>query len=148
MTLVRVMAGVVFFGAAVLAGTAGAAELKLLTVDAMKPALQELAPAFEAASKHKLKVEYAAPDAAEKKIVSADEDYDLVILDKPRMDKLNSAANIAGGSMKEVAKQGSDAYIVAQTNATQQPLQGMALIDFLNGPKAKEVFKAKGLTPG
>src|ERR1044071_7374358 len=72
MTLVRVMAGVVFFGAAVLAGTAGAAELKLLTVDAMKPALQELAPAFEAASKHKLKVEYAAPDAAEKKIVSAD----------------------------------------------------------------------------
>jgi len=81
MTVGRVAAGLVFLAAATAAGGAGAAELKLISVEALKPALQELAPAFEAASKHKLKVDYGTADAVEKKI--ADEDYDVVILDAP-----------------------------------------------------------------
>jgi len=64
------------------------------------------------------------------------------------IDKLNGAAVIAGGSMKELAKQGSDAYIAATPNATQEPLPAAALIEFLAGAKAKDVFKAKGLQPG
>ena len=146
MTVGRLTAGLAFLAAAAMAGSAGAAELKLLSVEALKPALQELAPAFEAASKNKLKVDYGTADAVEKKI--ADEDYDVVILDKPRIDKLNGAAVIAGGSMKEVAKHGSDAYIAATPNATQEPLAAAAFIDFLAGAKAKDVLKAKGLTPG
>jgi len=146
MTVGRVAAGLIFLAAAAAAGGAGAAELKLISVEALKPALQELAPAFEAASKHKLKIDYGTADAVEKKI--ADEDYDVVILDKPRIDKLNGAAVIAGGSMKELAKQGSDAYIAATPNATQEPLPAAALIEFLAGAKAKDVFKAKGLQPG
>jgi len=131
-----------------MAGRAGAAELKPISVEAMKPALQELARAFEAASKHKLKVDYGTADAVEKKIVKDDEDYDVVILDKPRIDKLNGSAVIAGGSMKELAKQGSDALIAATPNATQEPLPAAALIDFLASAKAKEVYKAKGMQPG
>ena len=49
---------VLFVAIAAMAGEAGAAELKLLSVEAMKPALQELAPAFELSAKHKLKIEY------------------------------------------------------------------------------------------
>jgi molybdate transport system substrate-binding protein len=145
MTIGRFTAGLAFLAAALVAGNAGAAELKVLSVEAMKPALQELAPAFEGASKHKLKVEYAAPEAIEKKI-AAKEEYDVVILDKPRVDKLYGAADIAGGSMKNVAKQGADTILVAASpNTTQEPLPAMALIDFLHGPKAAEVYKAKGL---
>ena len=147
MIAIRLTAALLFLGAAAMAGEAGAAELKLLSSEAMKPALQELAPAYEAASKNKLKIEYGAPEAVEKKIDSQEE-YDVVILDKPRVDKLYSAAKVAGGSMKPVAKQGADTYIAASPNTTEQPLPAMALIDFLHGPKAIEVYKAKGLQPG
>jgi ABC-type molybdate transport system substrate-binding protein len=146
MKLARLAAGVLFLGATV-GANAGAAELRVLSVEALKPALQELAPAFESASKHKLKIEYGTPDAVEKK-VKGDEDYDVVILDKPHMDKLNSAADIAGGSMKEVVKHGSDSFIAATPNSTQQPLPAAALIDFLHSAKAVEVYKAKGLQSG
>jgi ABC-type molybdate transport system substrate-binding protein len=145
MNLARFAAAILFVGATAVAGNADAAELKLLSVEAMKPALQELAPAFEAASKHKLKIEYGTPDAVEKK-AAGDDDYDVVILDKPRMDKLNSAANVAGGSMKEVAKHGADSFIAATPNSTQEPLAAASLIEFLHGPKAAEVYKAKGIS--
>jgi len=147
MNLVRVTAGILFLGATAVGGSASAADLKVLSVEALKPALQELAPAFESASKHKLKIEYGTPDAVEKKL-KGDEDYDVVILDKPHMDKLNAAADIAGGSMKEVVKHGSDSFIAATPNSTQAPLPAAALIDFLHSPKAVEVYKAKGLQSG
>ena len=60
MIVMRLTAALLFLGA--IAGQAGAAEVKLLSVEAMKPALQELAPAFETASKHKLKIEYGTPE--------------------------------------------------------------------------------------
>jgi ABC-type molybdate transport system substrate-binding protein len=140
------VAGLFLLGTMVMATQARAVELKLLSIEAMKPALQELATAFEADSKNKLKIEYAAPEAIEKKII--DEDYDVIILDKPRVDKLYAAANIAGGSMKAVAKKDADIYVAATPNSTQEPLSAMGLINFLHSPKATEVYKAKGLQPG
>ena len=147
MNLARLTAGMVFLATAAAAGNAGAAELKLIIVEAFKPALQELAPAFEAESKHKLKIEYGTPEVVEKK-VAGDDDYDVIIIDKPRMDKLNRAATVAGGSMKEVVKHGADTYIAATPNTTQEPLPAVALINFLRSPKAVEVYKAKGMQPG
>ena len=144
MIVARMIAGLFFVAAAVAATSAGAAELKLLSIEAMKPALQELTAAYEADSKHKLKIEYAAPEAIEKKIAD-NEDYDVVILDKPRVDKLYAAANVAGGSMKPVAKKDADTFVAATPNSTQEPLSAMGLINFLKGPKAAEVYKAKGL---
>ena len=64
----RLTAGLVFLVAAVATANAGAAELKVLSVDAMRPALQQLAPAFEAATKNKLKIDYGTAAAVEKKI--------------------------------------------------------------------------------
>jgi ABC-type molybdate transport system substrate-binding protein len=135
MNLARLAAAILFLGGLAVGGTANAAELKVLSVEALKPALQELAPAFESASKHKVKIEYGTPDAVEKKL-KGDEDYDVVIADKAHMDKLNAAADIAGGSMKEVVKHGADTFIAATPNSTQQPLPAAALIDFLHGPKS------------
>jgi ABC-type molybdate transport system substrate-binding protein len=144
MNLARFTAGMLFLATAAAASNAGAAELKLIIVEAFKPALQELAPAFEAESKHKLKIEYGTPDAVAKK-VAGDDDYDVVIIDKPRMNKLRLAATVVGGSMKDVVKQGADTYVAATPNTTQEPMPAVALINFLRSPKAAEVYKAKGM---
>ncbi|MGC2202998.1 MAG: substrate-binding domain-containing protein [Stellaceae bacterium] len=141
-------AGVVFLAAVAVAADAGAVELKVLSVEAMRPALQELAKEFEAASKHKLNIDYATAAAVEKKIDS-EEEYDIVIVDAAITKKLDGAAKVAGGSTKEIAKQGPDhSYDASTTNWTQQPHADKELIDFLTAPKAAEVYKAKGMQPG
>jgi molybdate transport system substrate-binding protein len=80
------------------AGQAGAAELNVISAGAMRGPLQELAPEFEKTSGHKLKIEYGTAGAVEKKAGAEDAEYDIVILTKPRMDKLVKEAKIAGGA--------------------------------------------------
>jgi ABC-type molybdate transport system substrate-binding protein len=148
MSMRGLTAGIVFLAAAAVAADAGAAELTVLSVEVMRPALQELGKEFEASSKHKLKIEYATAAAIEKKIDS-EEEYDIVIVDAAITKKLDGAAKVAGGSTKEIAKQGPDhSYDVSTTNWTQQPHADKELIDFLTAPKAAEVYKAKGMQPG
>ena len=143
----RMAVGFVFLAVGA-AGSAGAAELKVLSVDTMKPALQELAPAFETASKDKLKIDYASADAVEKKIDS-EEEYDVVIVDHAITGKLIGKAKLAGGLVKWVAKKSPDlVYDASTTNFSSQPLAAADLINFLATPKAAEVYKAKGLQPG
>ena len=145
MIVSRITAGLLFLTAVAMAATgASAAELKLLSVEAMKPALQELTPAFEADSKHKLKVEYAAPEAIEKKITS-DEDYDVVILDKPRVDKLYAAANVAGARSLFVAiPQAFEAgQIVYKARAANPDL---VIVARAHGDAEVEHLKAQGAT--
>jgi ABC-type molybdate transport system substrate-binding protein len=140
--------GILFFAAAVVSADAGAAELKVLSVEAMRPALQELAKEFEAASKHKLKIDYAPAAAIEKKI-DDEEEYDIVIVDAAITKKLDAAAKIAGGSTKSLAKQSPDhSYDASTTNWTQEPLADKELIGFLTAPKAAAVYKSKGMQPG
>ena len=88
------------------------AELKVLSVIPMRPSLQELAPAFEASSGHKLKVEYATTGAVEQRIVN-DEEADVVILTKSLADKLGDlhpttsemqSVKIVGGTVKPLAR--------------------------------------------
>jgi len=142
--LARGVALVLFVAIAALAGKAGAAELKLLSVEAMKPALQELVPAFESSAKHKLKIDYATAADIEKK-VSAAEEYDVVIVDKPITNKLIAEAKVAGGVVKSLAKQNEQVYDISTTNWTDEPLAAAALVNFLSAPKAADVYKAKGL---
>src|SRR6476661_11066145 len=90
---IRLLAVVVAGLAGLYAGAAGAAELKVLSTEAMRPILQELAPAFEAASKNKLVIAYASDDDVAKK-VAADESIDIAIMTKAPMDKLVKSARI------------------------------------------------------
>ena len=59
MRTIRLLAGTLALVTGVLAAEASAAELKVLSAGAMRGVLQELGPAFETASGHKLKIEYA-----------------------------------------------------------------------------------------
>jgi ABC-type molybdate transport system substrate-binding protein len=126
-------------------GDARAAELKVLSTEAMRAVLQELAPAFEAASKHKLVIAYAADADVEQK-VATDDTIDIAILTKPRIDKLVKAARILTGT--KVLAQGASpdlVYVVGSSFFTEQPVAATALVDFLAGPAAKKVYEAKGL---
>ena len=138
--------GILFLVATVWAAGAVAAELKVLSVEAMQPALLQLAPAFETASKNKLNIDYATAAAVEKKIID-EEEYDVVIVDTPITTNLGAAAKIATGSIRTLAKQNAErVYDASSTNWCQEPGAAMALIDFL--AKSSEVYKAKGLQPG
>jgi molybdate transport system substrate-binding protein len=85
------------------AGPAGAAEIKVLSAGAMRAVLEQLAPAFEKSSGHKLVIEYATAGKVDEK-VAADEAIDIVILTKPRADKLVRTAKLVGGTATELAR--------------------------------------------
>jgi molybdate transport system substrate-binding protein len=100
--MIQLAAGALALVAGLSAATSGAAELKVLSARTMRAVLQELGPAFESASGHKLKIEYATLVVIEQKI-AADDEIDVAILTKPRVDKLVSQAKIVGGSTKTLA---------------------------------------------
>jgi len=103
MRTIRLLAGTLALVTGVLAAEASAAELKVLSAGAMRAALQELAPAFEAASGHKLRIEFVTAGVVEQKVAAGDE-IDVAILTKPRLDKLVSGAKIVGGTTKTLAR--------------------------------------------
>ena len=117
MRTIRLLAGTLALVSGVLAAEVSAAELKVLSAGAMRAALQELAPAFETASGHKLKIEYTTAGGVEQK-VAADDEIDVAIATKPRMDKLAREAKIVGGTMKTLA----GAEIGLAAFATQVPV--------------------------
>jgi ABC-type molybdate transport system substrate-binding protein len=126
-------------------GAAGAAELKVLSTEAMRPMLQELAPAFEAASKNKLVIAYASDADVEKK-VATDESIDIAIMTKGQIDKLVKTARLLTATKVLATGASPDqVYVVGSSFFTEQPLAATALIDFLGGPEAKKVYEAKGL---
>src|SRR5215470_3027948 len=98
----RLLAGTFALATSVFVVEASGAELKVLSAGAMRAAVQELAPAFEAASGNKLKIEYANVGDIEKKVSSGDE-IDVAILTKPGVDKLVREAKIVGGSTQTLA---------------------------------------------
>lgn len=103
MRAIRLLVAAVVVLAGVSAGQSSANELKVLSAIAVRPALQELAPAFETASKHKLKIEYATAGAVAQKI-EADDELDVVILTQPLVAKLVKQAKIVGGTTKVLAR--------------------------------------------
>ena len=144
-TAIQLLAVVLALLTGLFAGAAGAAELKVLSTEAMRPILQELAPAFEAASKNKLVIAYAADADVEQKVAS-DDTIDIAILTKARIDKLVKSARILTATKVLATGSSPDlVYVVGSSFFTEQPLAATALIDFLAGPAAKKVYEAKGL---
>ena len=129
-------------------GGADAAELKVVSATEVKAALQELAPAFEKKSGHKLKIEYGTNAQVEDQ-VDKDAALDVAILNKAQADKLVSKAKLVGGSAVTLGKMNPDLIFVAASPAvSDQPLPAKAFIDYLATPEAKAVLKAKGIEPG
>jgi molybdate transport system substrate-binding protein len=141
------IAGIVALVTGLCVGSAAAAELKVLCADALRPAVQELAPAFEKSSGHKLSIQYDTAENIEKK-VAAEDPIDVAILTKPQVDKLVRIAKLVGGSTANLATKGPDlVFVGAAPPYSEQALAAKAFIDFLAAPANKEVYKAKGFEP-
>jgi len=100
---IRFFAAAVMLLAGLASSAAGAAEIKVVSAAAMRAALQELAPEFEKASGNRLKIEYATAGKVEEK-VTADEEIDVAILTKPRVDRLVGNGKLVGGTTAPLAR--------------------------------------------
>src|SRR6516162_1420200 len=126
---------------------ASGAELKVLSAGAMRAALQELAPAFEAASGSKLKIEYSTAGDIEKKVAAGDE-IDVAILTKPRVDKLVSEARIVGGSTQTLAR--AQIGLAVQKGAAKPDISSVEALKkaLLNAKSIAYADPASGATSG
>ena len=100
---IRLLAAILALLAGLSAGASAAAEIKVLCGGGMRAVLQQLAPAFEQSSGHKLVFQYATAGKIEER-VAADETIDVAILTKPRVDKLVRGAKLVGGSTAVLAR--------------------------------------------
>src|SRR3954452_15477214 len=97
--VIRGFAALVAVLASLTGGGAGAAELKVVSATELQAALQELAPAFEKKSGHKLKIEYGTSAEVEDKVGKGlDAELDVAILNKAPADKLVSRAKLVAGT--------------------------------------------------
>jgi molybdate transport system substrate-binding protein len=147
MRMIQLLAGTLALVTGVLAAEVSAAELKVLSAGAMRAVLQELAPAFETASGHKLKIEYATAGAVEQK-VAADDEIDVAILTKPRVDKLVREAKIVGGSTKTLAS--AQIGLAVKKGATKPDISSVDACKkaFLNAKSVAYADPASGATSG
>ncbi len=147
MRAIRLLAGAFALVTGALAAAASGAELQVLSAGAMRAALQELAPAFEAASGHKLKIEYATAGVVEQKVAAGDE-IDVTILTKPRVDKLVREAKIVGGSTKTLAR--AQIGVAVKKGATKPDIRSVEAFKraLLNAKSVAYLDPASGATRG
>ena len=147
MRTIPLLAGTLALVTGILTAEASAAELRVLSAGAMRAVLQELAPAFETASGHKLKIEYATAGVVEQK-VAADDEIDVAILTKPRIDKLVREAKIVGGTMKTLAS--AQIGVAVKKGAAKPDITSVAVFKraLLNAKSVAYADPATGATSG
>ena len=143
----RLLAGTFVIATSVFVVEASGAELKVLSAGAMRAALQELAPAFEAASGNKLKIEYSTAGDIEKKVAAGDE-IDVAILTKPRVEKLVTEAKIVGGSTQTLAR--AQIGLAVQKGAAKPDISSVEALKkaLLNAKSIAYADPASGATSG
>ena len=129
------------FGALLLATAANAAEIKVLSTQAVEGAYRELVVQFEKASGHKVTTIFAGTLDAQKRI-AAGEAYDLIIMAGPAIDDLIKAGKVAPGSRVDLASSGVGVAVRAgaprpdihSTEALKKTLLAAKSIGYSSGP--------------
>jgi molybdate transport system substrate-binding protein len=100
------------------AAALSAAEIKVVSAFGMKAALEELGPQFQAASGHKLTVQYAQGAATIRRI-NAGEAFDVAVSGKATIDELTKHGKVAGSTV--IARSGMG---IAARPGTSKPSLG------------------------
>src|SRR5947208_13716143 len=147
MRTIPLLAGMLALVTGFLTVEVNAAEVKVLSAGAMRGILQELAPAFETASGHKLKIDYATAGVVEQK-VAADDEIDVAILTKPRIDKLVREAKMVGGTTKTLAS--AQIGLAVKKGATKPDISSVEAFKraLLNAKSVAYADPATGATSG
>jgi len=82
---------------------AAAAEVAVLSAGAMRSVLQELAPAFEKASGHHLKITYGTAGEVERRLMER-EPFDVGVATKPRIETLEADGTVVKGSVLVIGR--------------------------------------------
>lgn len=94
-----------------------AAELKLLAAVGVREIITELAPRFESATGHKLSSVFDASGLIVQRI-TAGEAFDLIIINKPAIERLANAGKVNAASTKDIA---SSVVAAAVRKSTPRP---------------------------
>ena len=145
-----------------LAGATGlqAAEITVLSSNALKSVLEELVPQFEKATGHKVTAGFA-PAAELKARIEKGEAFDVAILTAALMDELARDKRVAGISRTSVAKAGAElvgplppevqvytVFAAATSSSAREPAAAYAFVRFLKTQEAAKVIREKGMEPG
>ena len=140
-----------FFAAAaallLLAGTAGAAEIKVLSTQATEEAYKELVPQFEKASGHKVTTVFTGTLDANKRL-AAGETYDMIIMSAPSIEEHIKSGKAAAGSRVDIAKSGVAVGVkkgapkpdISTTEAVKKLLLSAKSIGYSTGPSGNYVL--------
>jgi molybdate transport system substrate-binding protein len=137
-------------------GSADAAEITLLSSNAVKTAVEELVPQFEKASEHKLKITFGAA-ANLKGQIEKGEAFDVAILTGPAIDDLIKGGKVAAASRADIArsnvgvavKKGAPKPDISTTEAFKRALLNAKSIAFVeqgaSGFYLKALFERLGI---
>ena len=105
MSLKMLVTAAIGFAALMSTVSIHAAEIKVLASNGVKEALNELAPAFERATGHKLVIGFGLA-AALKRQIEAGEAFDLAILPAAGIDDLAKQGKVDAGARAAIARSG------------------------------------------
>ena len=128
-------------GAWLFSTAAHAAEIKVLSTQAIEGAYRELVPQFEKASGHKVTTIFTGTLDAQERI-AAGEPYDLIIMAGPAIDDLIKSGKIAPGSRVDLARSGVGVAVrtgaprpdIHSTEALKKTLLAAKSIGYSTGP--------------
>ncbi len=128
-------------GAMLLSGSAGAAEIKVLSTQATEQAYRELAPQFEQASGHKLSTIFTGTLDVQKRI-AAGESYDIILMAGPAIEDFIKSGKIVPGSRIDIARSGVGVAVkagapkpdISTTDAVKKTLIAAKSIGYSTGP--------------
>jgi molybdate transport system substrate-binding protein len=141
---------------------AAAAEIRVLSVDAVQVAIRTLAADFGKETGHRVIFSIGSPDAVMEKI-KAGEIHDAVIVSEPAMDQLDGDGLVNPESRVPLASTGTRGEVrgdapVPDSSITDKfegallsdgsvPLEARAFIAFLASPEARQAWLAAKLEP-
>lgn len=137
----NVAAGLGAAGVLLFAGAATAAEIKVLSSNAIKEAYLELVPGFERATEHKVATIWAGTVEIMKRM-QAGETFDLIIMAGPSLDELVKLGKIVPGSRVDLVRSGVGVAVragapkpdISSSDAVKKALLAARSIGFSTGP--------------
>jgi molybdate transport system substrate-binding protein len=137
----NVAAGLGAAGILLFAGAATAAEIKVLSSNAIKETYLELVPGFERVTEHKVATTWAGTVEIMKRM-QAGETFDLIIMAGPSLDELVKLGKIVPGSRVDLVKSGVGVAVragapkpdISSSDAVKKALLAARSIGFSTGP--------------
>jgi molybdate transport system substrate-binding protein len=122
-------------------GSAGAAEINVLSTQATQEAYLELVAQFEKATGHKVKTDFTGTLNVQKRLASG-ESFDMIVMAAPAIDEQIKLGKAVAGSRVDIAKSGTGVAVrkgaprpdIGSVEALRKTLLSVKSIGYSTGP--------------